>query len=82
LTQQKSIFKFVLNNLEKNQRGAKIQNPEKKNHQGAKMEYKTKKKFIFALGNIKYNESSCQPCHTSSNDGTTFFSNVVAGRGI
>jgi len=40
------------------------------------MEYKIKK-IIFALGNIKYNESFCQSSHTWSNDETVFLNFVV-----
>ena len=47
-----------------------------KKTRSAKMEYKIKK-IIFALGNIKYNESFCQSSHTWSNDETVFLNFVV-----
>ena len=61
------MFKFILNNLEENQRGA-VQNT-KKNQQDAKVEYKSKR-ITFALENLKYNEYSRQLFYTCSNDET------------
>ena len=56
----------------------KSQNLKRKSQRGAIKEYKTKKKNIFTLGNVKYQESSRQLPYTRLND-ETIISNVVFG---
>jgi len=78
LIEQKLMFKFILNNLEKKLARCKNTKPREKNLQGAKVKYKTQKKIIFTLGNVNYIESFHQLSYTRSND-ETVFSNVTAG---